>query len=468
MLGQKLATLESLAPEDIRLADDGEEFLDRVRRLKGVSRITKLADFAANHEEADSWVVELLDYVVPALADEEVNCGMGIINTGLLASDVTEEEMRHLLQSVWEAMTWSEEYALSRREVDEAFLHGLRFLHRNNLISAEQLSHFEFNGAVLSQEEADKIDLDSAIPMQLRLTSSARHPTRMQIKGNHFLEFQVVDSVMDSPRLAAMGLQEGQLVLMVHTGHLVTRYLNFHYFPRASLFRRPLSRRALYTASKILFHLSQPWNIGKVAERWRLYFRSNGMTSVPVDSLEGQRYLTACSLAANYGYVARALVYRICFESLRSLFGNGTSPQLICDITHESTRVRTNESGKTVIVRKGAAECFPDRPAVVAGSYDVPSLLGQGIGSVKTAFSYDHGSDNFRSRQLAGSLPDSAASECVCYKAHIIRKGHISLKQERSPIHSKPAMGALARLLNTAGAVHPVAWLRPVANLTES
>jgi hypothetical protein len=85
-----------------------------------------------------------------------------------------------------------------------------------------------------------------------------------------------------------------------------------------------------------------------------------------------------------------------------------------------------------------------------------------------TASSYDHGSANFRQAAQYPEEPASMAlSQCIRYKAYLPEKGQPSLRQSEASVHSPGPMEELAHLLQVNGAVKPVAWLRPVANLTE-
>lgn len=446
-----------------------QEFADAICQLPGVARMLGLCDFAVNFVEgnADSLIVELKDWIVPALADDEANCGMGLINTGLMAKDLSEPEKRGLLQRLWE-LTRSDKFVFTSNEVDQLFLEGLGFLSRKGVISEADREAFEFRGSTLSPQQVSKADLDAVVPRTVRRLPETRRPARLSIQGNHFIELQEVDEVVDPSQLKAFGLQGGQLVLMVHTGHRITKFINHHFVIRKKMLYKSLGKRAIYDLSKLLFHYGRPAEWDLAAERWRLYFKKHEYVGLPVDSREGQRYLMAYALATNYGYGMRALVYDICRQAIQEKFPGITSKGLLWDSNHESIRVQDCLAETKVVVRRGAGQCFAGKPAIVAGSYDVPSLLGVARGSEDWGFSYDHGSKNFRT--YLGERPDFTRAEPATVHRYVVPTEDTQwrlIAQKELPVHSRAAMKLLADRLQTLDILRPVAWLRPVANLKQ-
>lgn len=441
----------------------GDSRIETVSHLPGVRRITALPDFAVNGpEKADSWVVQLDGRIVPALATNIVNCGMGLINTGLNADDLDEREMKSYLHKVWR-ISCSEDYTLSPDQVDDLFLEGVGALTRRGLLREHSRQAFEFGGSIPTTCLAE--DLDALIPLLLRRLPATRRPSRLQLQGNHFVELQVVDQVVDMDRLREFGLKKGQLVLMLHMDHQITGNINLHYVLRNMYFHKPWAKRTAYFLSKAWFHFGRPVGWAAARQRWQTYFSERDYVGIPADSSEGRRYLAAYNLTTNYGYGARAVIYRMLADVLQEEFGQRATPQLICDTNHESIRLAGDN---TVVIRRGAVECIPSRPAVIAGSYNVPSLLGECLGSEETAFSYDHGSANFR--RALGTINGQYGPSGATAKRYLISgngNGSADSREEHFPVLSQAPMEALSGLLQAHQAVRPVAWLRPVANLSQ-
>ena len=98
----------------------------------------------------------------------------------------------------------------------------------------------------------------------------------------------------------------------------------------------------------------------------------------------------------------------------------------------------------------------------------IDQLLGECVGSEETANSYDHGSVHVR-RVMENNGQDSVSGESSVIRVTIPRGGRAGAdpRIERIPLRSREPMSVLANLLEDKGAVKPVAWLRPVANLSQ-
>ena len=99
--------------------------------------------------------------------------------------------------------------------------------------------------------------------------------------GNHFLEVQAVDRVYDAAVASQMGLSEGTVCVMIHTGS------------------RGLGHQICTD------HVRQ---MGKAMGRYGIQVPDRQLACVPVRSPEGQAYLAAMAAAANYGRANRQLL----------------------------------------------------------------------------------------------------------------------------------------------------------------
>ena len=203
-------------------------------------------------------------------------------------------------------------------------------------------------------------------------------------------------------------------------------------------------------------------------DRYNYYFRKRDYLSLPLDSAEGRRYMDTYDVGTNYGYAGRALIYQVCLDTLKNRYCSGRPPRVLWDTNHESMRIKDSGQGQVLTVRKGAVECFPGKIALLPGSYDVPSLLGICVGSNETAFSYDHGSVHVR-RVLEDGNDDMDASGSTVARLNMPKGGRADAEPivDRLPVRSRKSMETLANLLKAKGAVDPIAWLRPIANLSQ-
>ena len=163
--------------------------------------------------------------------------------------------------------------------------------------------------------------------------------------GNHFLEVQAVDRVYDGPAATQLGLSEGTICVMIHTGS------------------RGLGHQICTD------HVRQ---MGQAMGRYGIQVPDRQLACVPVRSPEGRAYLAAMAAAANYGRANRQLIT----EAARRVFEDhtGTSLDLLYDVSHNLAKIETHRVDgevKTVCVhRKGATRSLPphhpDVPAELA------------------------------------------------------------------------------------------------------
>jgi tRNA-splicing ligase RtcB len=250
-------------------------------------------------------------------------------------------------------------------------------------------------------------------------------------RGNHFVEVQVVDELVDRRTAWAWGLREGQLTVMVHSGSRdVGRAIGGRWADRA--------RRAWPAGTK---------------------HPASGLFPL-VDGPEGllSAYLQAEATAANYGFANRALLAELFRLRLREVFGDVAAP-LVCDLPHNLTLPVGD--GRWV-ARKGACPADAGRPVVIPGSMGAPSFVGVGLGNDRWLSSASHGAGRATSRGAMGRAVKDAAHaralgldgvECVTLRDE--------RRVEEAPAAYKP-IGPVVDAQVAAGVLRVVARLRPL------
>ena len=114
--------------------------------------------------------------------------------------------------------------------------------------------------------------------------------------GNHFLEIQVVEEVVDEQAARAMGLEEGGIAVMIHSGS------------------RGLGYQVCDDALR---------NLRGVPARYGIQLPDRQLACAPVESPEGQEYLGAMRAAANYAWANRQLLMWQTREIMAEFFGRG-------------------------------------------------------------------------------------------------------------------------------------------------
>jgi tRNA-splicing ligase RtcB (3'-phosphate/5'-hydroxy nucleic acid ligase) len=163
--------------------------------------------------------------------------------------------------------------------------------------------------------------------------------------GNHFVEVGFVREVYDLPAAEAFGLFEGQVTIMVHTG---SRGLGYQICDD--------NIREMIKAS------------GK----YGISLPDKQLCCAPIESEEGQRYLSAMAGAANYAFANRQIITHWVRETFEVIFRASSAKlglSLVYDVCHNIAKIEQHTVNNTVtkvcVHRKGATRSFPPgHPAV--------------------------------------------------------------------------------------------------------
>lgn len=217
--------------------------------------------------------------------------------------------------------------------------------------------------------------------------------------GNHFVEVQVVEEVIDRSKGFEWGVKEGQVVFMIHSG----------------------SRLAGVA-------IGNAW-IERAKNEWP----------------EGLPYAS----------VNRLLLGELVRLRLREVFGADVEAPLLFDVPHN---VVIEEKG-LLVHRKGATPAHLDQPVLIPGSMGHPSFLMVGLGNQKYLSSASHGAGRsktryeMRQKEKNGGDLGLSGVECITLKEE-------RLVQE-APAAYKPIQ-PVVDVQAEVGIVGPVARMRPI------
>jgi tRNA-splicing ligase RtcB len=163
--------------------------------------------------------------------------------------------------------------------------------------------------------------------------------------GNHFLEVDRVEEIYLPKVAAALGLELGQVVIIIHSGS------------------RGLGHQTCEDFLKVM---------GKAMEKYRIQLPDRQLACAPISSAEGRQYLAAMACAANYAWVNRQVMMGLAEQAFLQVLG--LSPRalgmaLIYDVCHNIAKPEEYEVGgrkrKVWVHRKGATRAFgPGHPAI--------------------------------------------------------------------------------------------------------
>ena len=282
--------------------------------------------------------------------------------------------------------------------------------------------------------------------------------------GNHFLELQIVDKIVDKRAASAFGLIEGQLTGMIHTGSrgLGHQVCSEHVSKIESKYRRSFD--------------------GWSCDEWGFSTADRQLASAPISSKEGENYLDAMRSAGNFAFANRSVLTQKMREAFSQSFGNDVDIEVLYDVSHNIAKIEEhsvdNVSCTCCVHRKGATRALggdhselPSRfsgigqPVLVPGDMGTASwvLAGPKVGKNDAFSSSCHGAGRRLSRTAARKIinPEELAMSLESDGVHVRSKTPRLLVEEAPEAYKD--VDEVIRLTSEANLARPVARLRPLA-----
>jgi tRNA-splicing ligase RtcB len=377
-------------------------------------------------------IAALQGMVLPAAVGSDINCGMRLhmIDLDVASFDARRARLIELLKG--DLLLGTRDLPLSGAAFRAVFDDGLLGLldyfatrdDRGGTIASIDLARFERELGRVFAHGTMRGDARYA-PEDLVPAGVVRDGGLGTVGGgNHFVEMQVVDEVVDRSLAYAWGVSRGSLACMIHSGsRLVGKHIGNAW--------RDKARRA--------------WPAGAVHP-------DDGMFGFSTASLPElvEEYLVAEATAANYGFLNRALLAEIVRHRVAQVFGERETP-LVYDLPHNITL----REGAGYVVRKGACPAHDGQPVIIPGSMGAASFLCVGTGSQTLLASASHGAGRATARIAMKHVGDLGLDGVTC----------ITLRDERRIEEAPAAYKAIGPVIDaqvSAGVLRVVAKLRPL------
>jgi tRNA-splicing ligase RtcB len=328
--------------------------------------------------------------ISPGGVGYDINCGVRILRTNLKKSDI-EKHLEKILDAVFHNVPAGVGkggiYKVTEKELRDVMLNGARWVVERGFGWKEDLERIEEGGA-MSGANPDKVSrraIERGLPQLGSLGA-----------GNHFLEIQVVERIFDREAARIIGIEEGTITIMIHTGS------------------RGFGHQICDDYVRQLQNAMNKYGIN-VPDRQ--------LASVPFKSPEGQAYFGAMVCAANFAWANRQFITHWIRESFEKVLGESAEKlgmQIIYDVAHNIAKVEDHvvdgQVKKVVVHRKGATRAFPKghsqvpavykeigQPVLIPGDMGTASyiLLGTQRAMEETFGSTAHGAGRVLSRSEA-------------------------------------------------------------------
>ncbi|MGC2062025.1 MAG: RtcB family protein [Thermodesulfovibrionales bacterium] len=389
--------------------------------------------------------------VSPGGVGYDINCGVRLLRTNLGKQDVTPK-LRDLIAVLYNdvpsGVGSKGRIRLNQTDEKQILVKGAAWAVEHGMGEASDLQHTESGGS-----------LDGADPSLISPKAYERGRAQQGTlgSGNHFLEIQYVDEVYDQEAANAMGLFEGQVTVMIHTGS------------------RGFGHQVCTDFLEVM---------ARAASKYHIELLDRELASAPFNSPEAGDYLGAMRAAANYAWANRQCIMSWTKEAFMKVFSAGPASlgmSLVYDVAHNIAKVEEHlvdgKKKRLIVHRKGATRAFPPghrelppayrhlgQPVLIPGDMGRASyvLLGTEKAMQETFGSTCHGAGRVMSRhQAIRSAKGRSISRELEDRGIIVRSaGRETLAEEMSEAYKD--ISAVVDIVHRAGISTRVARLRPM------
>jgi tRNA-splicing ligase RtcB (3'-phosphate/5'-hydroxy nucleic acid ligase) len=390
--------------------------------------------------------VEAGGVISPGGVGFDISCGVRLLRAPLGRAElephrvVLMDELGRLVPkgmgrgAVWEVGSEGELRRVLARGAVEAVERGFG--------DAQDLVHCEDGGVLEGADPAAVSD---------RALARGLHQVGSLGSGNHFLEVQAVDRVADQAAAAALGLHEGQVCVMIHSGS------------------RGLGHQICTD------HVRR---MESAMDRYGIHVADRQLACAPVRSPEGEAYLAAMAAAANYGRANRQVLAEAARRAFTAVVGTDRL-ELVYDVSHNLAKLeRHHVGGRSRLLcvhRKGATRAMPPghpdlpadlagvgQPVLVPGSMGTASHVLVGVPGGGAFHSTCHGAGRTMSRTAARKRVSGAELQRELEAAGIaVRASSRRGLAEEAPFSYKD-VDAVVATVEQAGLARRVARLVPL------
>jgi tRNA-splicing ligase RtcB len=317
----------------------------------------------------------------------DINCGVRLLGSTLDRDEVTPK-VRELVNQLFRDVpsgTGSEgTVPCSFSDLNDVLERGAARLIERGIGEPSDLEFCEESGAMRGADAG-------------KVSDRAKQRGRTQIgtlgSGNHFLEVQYVEKILEPEIAKAFGLHVNQVVVLIHCGS------------------RGLGHQVCTDFLKVM---------NEAMPRYSISLPDRQLACVPLRSPEAKGYFAAMAAAANFAWANRQAITHFTRGAFRRIFGDGAHLRVVYDVAHNMAKREHHhvdgEDREVIVHRKGATRSFPagspelpvrykeaGQPVLIPGSMGTASwvLVGTDRAMEETFGTVCHGAGRAMSRTAA-------------------------------------------------------------------
>lgn len=316
----------------------------------------------------------------------DINCGVRLLRTGIDAASLDKPLLRRLISDIAQRVPGgvgrkSKHASAVRNHFRDFVERGAPYLVELGYGRSADLDFIEERG-FLPGADINAAG-DEAVNRGIQLSTIGG--------GNHFIELGYVDRIFDREDAVKLGLLEGCLTVLIHTGS------------------RGFGHQICTDYTAIM---------RRAAARMKISLPSEGLAAVPIGSPEGKRYLAAMACAVNFAFCNRQWITDDVRKAFAAVLGGADEDyglELVYDLAHNIAKFEDVAGRRLLIHRKGATRALPPghpgnpgvyresgHPVLIPGSMGTASHVIKAEALVeKTFYSVNHGAGRLLSRRAA-------------------------------------------------------------------
>jgi tRNA-splicing ligase RtcB len=393
--------------------------------------------------------------ISPGGVGYDINCGVRLLTTNLSEEDV-RPKLAQLANAIFESVPCGlgsrrNDFRVTLSDLERLTTEGVGWVIDQGLGWHEDAEHCEERGC-----------MKNANPN--KVSSTAKNRGLQQVgtlgSGNHFLEIQKVDRIVDSRIAKVFGIDhEGQVMAMIHCGS------------------RGFGHQICSDYLRVM---------ERAVQKYKIALPDRELACAPGKTAEAEDYYQAMACAVNYAFANRQAIMHWIRQSFKQVFKEDPEKfglKLVYDVAHNIAKIETHrvngEGQKKVWVhRKGATRAFPPgnpeippdyssagQPVLIPGSMGTSSWLLVGTEkAMEVSFgSTAHGAGRMMSRTAAkrnywgGDIKRALEQRGMVVRA----ASSVVLAEEADPAYKN--VDVVAEVSDKVGIATKIARLVPLA-----
>jgi tRNA-splicing ligase RtcB len=278
--------------------------------------------------------------VSPGGVGYDINCGVRLLAAPFSADELGERRAalaHEIARSVPAGAGRDGTLELRGRELDRVLSEGAPALVRGHGAGTEDDLERSESGGCLDGAEPEHVSdraRDRGAPQLGTLGS-----------GNHFIEVQRVERVLEDEAAEAFGLRPGQVTVLVHSGS------------------RGLGHQVCTDYVR---------RMDVVLGRYGIELPDRQLSCAPMSSPEGRAYLGAMAAAANFAWANRQAIAHRVRGAIAQVMGKraGDDTRQVYDVAHNVAKLERHGGREVCVHRKGATRAFPPGSAEIPSAYE--------------------------------------------------------------------------------------------------